>query len=100
MGTTKGVLEAQTSEQAQTAFIVATERWKALELKVAWAEPQRRALRRGSGWKRPNLGETGTYLNFVLLCIFGRICFVSVVYGRWSGETDDGVNGFGFGCER
>nr|GLL29518.1 hypothetical protein Itr_chr06CG11880 [Ipomoea trifida] len=100
MGTMEDVAEAQTSEQVQTAFVGATERWKARELKVSLVEPQRRALRLGCGWMQPNLVEPGTDLNFVLLCIFGRICFVSVVYSRWSGETDDGVNGFGLGCER
>nr|GMC71543.1 uncharacterized protein LOC109185182 [Ipomoea batatas] len=28
-----------------------------------------------------------------------KICVVSVVYGQRSGETEDDVNGFGFGCE-
>nr|GLL21901.1 hypothetical protein Itr_chr03CG09510 [Ipomoea trifida] len=46
MGTMEDVAEAQTSEQVQTAFVGATERWKARELKVSLAEPQRRALRR------------------------------------------------------
>nr|BAF36355.1 hypothetical protein [Ipomoea trifida] len=37
MGTMEDVAEAQTSEQVQTAFVGATERWKARELKVSLA---------------------------------------------------------------